>query len=117
MKDVLHELNGHVGVKGGLVVTPDGMVVASEFSPDLDAETTAALVSGLITGLRGVLRISSAAPLQRMLLTATRGRIAIESIGNAFLVVLTDQHLNLDRTLLEIRSAARRLQRMARINV
>ena len=39
MRNILGGLNDVVGVRGSLVVTHDGMVVASELSPELDEDT------------------------------------------------------------------------------
>jgi predicted regulator of Ras-like GTPase activity (Roadblock/LC7/MglB family) len=117
MLEILNELNGHPGVEGCLVVTPDGMVVAAAFGNGLDEETTAALVSGLVAELARLLKIATSAPLERLVLTATRGKIVIENLANAYLVTVTNQFINLDHTLLEIRSAAKRLMKLARITV
>ena len=45
MVSILEELNKEIGIIGSIVVTPDGMVVASALGPDLDDETVAALAS------------------------------------------------------------------------
>jgi predicted regulator of Ras-like GTPase activity (Roadblock/LC7/MglB family) len=48
MKDVLLNLNKEVGVKGSMVVTRDGVVVAAEVHPPLNGDTVAAIASNSI---------------------------------------------------------------------
>ncbi|NIM06649.1 MAG: hypothetical protein GTO55_09375, partial [Armatimonadetes bacterium] len=43
MREVLQRINSINGMKGSLVVTPDGLPIASDLPPGLDAETAAGL--------------------------------------------------------------------------
>ena len=112
MRDVLKELNTTPGVKGSLVVTPDGIVVASELSTELDEDTTAALAGNVVTQTLRLLQTRRYEDLDRMILTASRGKIVIENLVNCYLVAVTNQFINLDVTLLEISSAAKKIREL-----
>lgn len=117
MRDVLKNLNTAAGVKGSLVVTPDGIVVASELSTELDEDTTAALAGNVVTQTVRLLETGQYDEMDRMILTATRGKIVIEHLGNCHLVVVTNQFINLDVTLLEISSCAQRIRGLGTLSV
>lgn len=117
MRDVLKKLNSHPGIKGSLVLTMDGIVVASELSNELDEDTTAALVGNVVTQTMRMLETGDYDGMGRMVLTATRGKIVIEHLDNCLLVVVTNQFINLDVTLLEISSSAQVIRKLGRIAV
>jgi predicted regulator of Ras-like GTPase activity (Roadblock/LC7/MglB family) len=117
MREVLRRLNATAGVKGSLVLTPDGIVVISDLSPELDGETTAALVGNVVTQTMRLLEVGEFNGMEQMILTASRGKIVIQNLDNCLLVVVTNQFINLDVTLLEISSAAKLIKRLGRIAV
>lgn len=117
MREVLKKLNTTPGIKGSLVLTPDGIVVASELSSELDEDTTAALVGNVVTQTTRLLAIGRYPSMDSMILTATRGKIVIQNCENCFLVVVTNQFINLDLTLLEIVSSAKLIRKLGKITV
>lgn len=117
MREVLKKLNGNPGIKGSLVLTPDGIVVTSELSSELDEDTTAALVGNVVTQTTRLLAIGRFQAMDRMILTATRGKIVVENCESCLLVVVTNQFINLDLTLLEIASAAKVIRKLVKIAV
>lgn len=117
MREVLQRLNATPGIKGSLVLTTDGIVVISELSRELDGETTAALVGNVVTHTMRMLKLGEYKPMERMILTASRGKIVIENLDSCLLVVVTNQFINLDVTLLEIASAAKLIRRIGKIAV
>lgn len=117
MREVLKELNTVAGIKGSLVVTSDGIVVTSELSNELDEDTTAALVGNVVTQTIRMLEISKYDAMDRMVLTASRGKIVIQNLDNCHLVVVTNQFINIDLTLLEITSAATKLRELGKLTV
>ena len=117
MRDVIRELNTIPGIKGSLVLTSDGIVVTSELSPDLDEDTTAALVGNVVTQTEKLLESGHYQAMEQMVLTATRGKIVIQNLSNCYLVVVTNQFINLDVTRLEIASAANKLRELGTMSV
>ena len=117
MREVLKELNTRPGIKGSLVLTPDGIVVTAELSNELDEDTTAALVGNVVTQTVRLLGIGRYESMERMVLTASRGKIVIENLDNCLLVVVTNQFINLDVTLLDITSACKRIRELGTLAV
>lgn len=117
MNEVLDGLCERPGILGALVATTDGMVVTSRMGDGLDEDAAAALVSSLLQGTGRLLRDCGGPRMERMVLRASRGKIVISDLQNAYLVVVTDGHIDLDQGLLDIESAARQLRRLGRIEV
>jgi predicted regulator of Ras-like GTPase activity (Roadblock/LC7/MglB family) len=117
MLEVLDELNTTPGIRGSLVATPDGMVVASRLNGAFDPETAAALTSSLLAGAQEVGHQCGSQSLSRFILVSTRGKVIMVDLGNAYLVVVTDRHVDVSHGLIEIDSAAQTLKKMGRIPV
>ncbi|MEZ6197913.1 MAG: roadblock/LC7 domain-containing protein [Planctomycetota bacterium] len=117
MREVLAKLNEMPGIKGSLIVTPDGIVVASRMDEHLNEETTAAHLGNVVTQTRRLLEAGRFPPLAEMVLSATRGRIVIVNLEIFLLVAVTNQYIDLDITILEIKSAAKRLRELATMKV
>jgi predicted regulator of Ras-like GTPase activity (Roadblock/LC7/MglB family) len=117
MREVLDELNTRPGIRGSLVATPDGMVVASCLQGTFDPETAAALTSALLGGAHEVARHCGGRSMSRFVLVSTRGKVIMVDLGNAYLVVVTDRHIDLKDGLIEIESAAQTLRKLGRLPV
>lgn len=115
MKTILNALNSVVGVKGSMVVTPEGIIVASDLRGALDEESVAAVGSRFLrvaqeqAGKVGVKGVS------RFVLEGTHGKIVFVPAGKAFLVVIADMNLEIDASFIEILSAARRIEARLRL--
>jgi len=115
MHKVLDALQGRPGVTGALVATADGIVVASRLREGWDQDAAAALVSSLLRVARGMFRRADDGALRRFTLVATRGKIVVRDVGDAYLVVTVDRHIDLDRGLLDVEAAAATLGRLGRL--
>lgn len=110
MVSILEELNKEIGVIGSIVVTPDGMVVASALGPDLDDETVAALASNAIIGAKKGMATLGDNNCYRFILTAAHGKMVFEDIGIAYLAVVTHQNISLGQTQIAIKGAAYKIR-------
>ena len=110
MQNILSELNEQPGIKGSMVVTPDGMVVAASLGPTLEEEIVAATSANMIIRAQRAVQGMKLESFGRFLLTAGHGRIVFVDIEIGFLVVIASQSLKLDTTMLEIDSAARKIR-------
>jgi len=117
MHEVLEQLNTTPGVRGSLVATPDGMVVASRLGGALDPETAAALTSTLLAGAHEVAKRCGGSEMSRFVLVSTRGKVIMLDLGNSYLVVVTERHVDLNQGLIEIESAAKALRKLGRLAV
>lgn len=116
MKDILKRLEGVSGVQGALVMTLDGVIVASV--PDrVDHTRTAAFLSAVLLGVEKSAEQLGLVPLQRLTLVAARGRLLLMPIGELALAVLADGTSDLTPALNEVAGLTRRLLRQSRIEV
>jgi len=106
MKEILQELNREAGVIGSMVVTPDGMMVASELGPSLDEDTVAALAAYMLRGVKEAMVMVGEQTAAQFEVTSDFGRMIFLDVGPAYLVVVTHQSINVDQTMIAIRSAA-----------
>jgi predicted regulator of Ras-like GTPase activity (Roadblock/LC7/MglB family) len=112
MKDVLVSLNKEVGVKGSMIVTRDGVIVASEIPPPLNSEQVAAIASNSIQRVNGALRGLGANNFSRYLFNSSYGKMIFTETGDVYLVVVLDKHINIDFTMLAVASAARKIRNL-----
>ena len=111
MKAILEQLNRSVGINGSAVITRDGIPVISVIPDQTDEEKMAAIGASLIRSAMQSLEQLSGQDVQSVWLEASRGRILLVNSGTVFLVVVTDPTINLDSTMLDIKSAANRLRK------
>lgn len=117
MRDTLKNLNQVVGINGSMLVTRDGMVVASELGEGLHEDAVAALAASVIrTTLKALKKIGEEG-FSLFMLTASFGRLVLVDAQIAYLVVVTERTINIDGTILEMQSAVRQIQKKARITL
>lgn len=115
MKQVLVDLNKEIGVKGSMVLTRDGVVVASEIHPPLNGDQVAAIASGTIQRVNLSLRDIGASQFSRFLFNSTYGKMIFTETGEAYLVVVLEKHINIDFTMLAVLSAARKIKNLGNL--
>ena len=117
MLEVLRELNKEVGVKGSLVLTQDGIVVAAEMGGGIDKDTVAAHASAAVNRINKALRPLGQAPFSKFVFTANHGRMVFIATGEAYIAVLLDKDIKIDVSILTIEGAARRIRSMSQIRM
>lgn len=116
MKEIVQRLEGAPGVLGALVMTLDGVVVAS-VPEGVDHERTAAFLSAVLLAAEKSSEQLGLVPLQRLTLAAARGRLLLVPVGDLALAVLADGTTDLGPVLTEVAGLTRRLLRQSRIEV
>lgn len=116
MREAIKDLKSRVGVRGALVMTNDGVVVAADLCDGLKPESVAALTSALIGGTSAASKNLNLGAIQRVTLTAGFGRLVILPFDELNLLVVTEPNLDLDLTMLEIAGPAERIRELSRIN-
>jgi predicted regulator of Ras-like GTPase activity (Roadblock/LC7/MglB family) len=110
IEKILQQLNRQIGVKGSMVVGPDGLVVTSELGDELDMEVVAAMASNTIRSSKRALNLLGNPRFDRFILISAYGRIVFVDIDPAILLVVTDKNINIDFTMMEIEGAAHRIK-------
>ena len=116
MLEILQRLNHGVGVRGSMVVTAEGIVVAADLGGELEEDRVAAMASSVIQEAQRCLGRLNLGQFGEFILTSVHGKMVFHDIGVAFLVVLTDKGINLDHTLIEIRGAAFKIKSRAKLS-
>jgi len=111
VKAILEKLNRSVGINGSAVITRDGIPVISVIPAQTDEDKMAAIGASLIRAVVRSLGQLAGQDVQSVWVEASRGRLLLVNAGSVFLVVVIDPSINLDSTLLDIKSAASRLKR------
>jgi predicted regulator of Ras-like GTPase activity (Roadblock/LC7/MglB family) len=110
MKEILKSLNSVAGVKGSMVVTLDGIVIAADFRGSLDEETVAAVSASFLKAAQEHAQKIGFKQFSRLVLEGTHGKVVLVPTGVAFLVVIADMKMNLEASFIEILSAARHVE-------
>jgi uncharacterized protein len=117
MREVLRELNREVGISGSLVLTRDGMVVASELGPGLPQDTVAAIASSVVQSFNGILGPLKQAPFFKFVFTAAHGKMVFIATGEAYIAAVLKKDINIDVSMLSIEGAARRIRNLTEIRM
>jgi predicted regulator of Ras-like GTPase activity (Roadblock/LC7/MglB family) len=115
MRELLSELNETAGIRGSMIVTRDGMIVASLLGKGLDEEKVAAMVSSLVVSTLKLMAARDLGDFTRLTLNATHGKLIFTDTGAAYLVVVLEKDIDLGPAAIEIRSAARRIREATKI--
>ncbi len=117
MKDVLKRLNSEVGVKGSMILTQDGIVIASDLGTGLQEERLAAISSSAIKGINAAIEPVEREGFHRFSFISAHGKMVILRTGDAYLVVVLEPSIKLDVTLIAIVSAARKVSNLGQIRI
>ena len=116
IQSILGEIQRIRGVKGAGLLTADGMMVASTLGEDFLDDVVAGLSSFLISTTRRSLREGKLGDqFERFVLNSTHGKVVLMDLGEAFLVVITNQFVDLRVNSREIQNSADALRRAASI--
>ncbi len=115
MKRFLTELNQEVGVRGSMVVTQDGMVVASDLGVGLQEELIAAIASDAAQHIKRAIAGIGHQDFTRFILQSAHGKLVFVDIVVGYLVVVLDKRLNMELTLIAIAGAAYRIRNVTRL--
>lgn len=111
MDDILDGLNLRPGIAGSLLLTPDGITIAARLPRETDTERASAFISSLLVGLTAVGSAAATGDVTELTVSGTEGRILVLSAKGAWLVALTERHVELEQGRLELMSAAAALVR------
>jgi len=117
MREVLIELNREVGIKGSLVLTRDGIVVASELGSGLQNDTVAAIASSVVQSFNATLGPLKQAPFFKFIFTAAHGRMVFIATGEAYIAAVLNKDIKVDVSMLSIEGAARRIRNLTEIRM
>lgn len=109
MREVLSELNKTSGITGSMLVGQDGIVIAADLSSSYDNETVGALASSISSTVARSLERMHQASLKQVIIEGENGKFFISSTPIGFLVVTTEDRVNMGLIRLEMKNAATQL--------
>ena len=116
IQDILMDLSQTPGIKGCVVITADGIMVASSLDDPERDDLIAGLTSFLTSTMRRVLQEGGMSTFSRFTMHSTHGKVVVIELGEAFLVVLTDQFGKIEACLPDIQETTHQLRRLSRIS-
>ena len=117
IKEILVELQQTIAVNGALLMLHDGTVVAESLDESFDVEMVSGLTSFLTSTLHRALGDGEMGGFTSFNIHSTHGRMLIVDLGEAYLVVLTNQFGSLSVGMPEIQDATIQLRRLSRISI
>jgi uncharacterized protein len=105
------------GIRGSLVVSLDGMVIAAKLTGGLDQDRVAAIACNVVRRTAKTLESYGLGLFSRLTLASSDGKMAFEETGEAYLVVVMGRGIDLGQAELEIRSAANRIRSLGEIHI
>ena len=109
MERTLAELNKTPGVVGSFVVGADGIIVASDFTSELNDEMMGALTSSIINSTEKATKKMEQGELVSFIIETDRNKLFFNSTRSGFLVCVARQDANLGLVRVEMRAASERL--------
>jgi uncharacterized protein len=106
VKDILGKLNKTSGVRGSMIVNRDGIVVASDFSVEVDEAGMGAVTSSILAALEGALKRINMGKFSRFIITGSENKVAVVDAGQAILLILLQQEVNMGMVNVDIKEAA-----------
>lgn len=103
LEQILRELKGIGGIEGSAVISRDGLLIASELSENIDAETFAAMNAAMVGAAETASSELKRGELNQIIVDAKAGKIIAIGAGTlAILVCLVKPEINLGLVLLEM---------------
>jgi predicted regulator of Ras-like GTPase activity (Roadblock/LC7/MglB family) len=106
VKTILGKLNKTSGIRGSMIVNRDGIVVASDFSVELQETSIGAVASSILSALEGALKRIQMGRFTRFVITGSENKVAMVDAGQAILLVLLNRDVNMGMVNVEIKEAA-----------
>ena len=106
LETILSGLKKTGGIQGSAVISRDGLIVASDLSENVDADTVAAMSAAMQGAAETAVQELNQGELNQIIIDSGKGKmISIGAGENAILVVLGDVKVNLGLVLLALGKA------------
>lgn len=108
---ILRQLITNTGAEGAILISPDGLTIASSFSKDLEEDRVSAMGAAILSLAERVSSELEKGELEQAYIKGKDGYAIFTGIGDfAVLGVITDNASKLGYILLEIKNAIKKVQ-------
>ncbi len=114
---ILNQLNSTEGIKGSLIITPDGMPVTSQLPDNQDEETLAAVSSSIFLAISKSMEKLNTGGVIRYVLNAEFGRTFLVDLDKMILIILAEKDIKLAKVNVAIFQAANAIRKSGRLDV
>ena len=115
MKQILAELNETISGRGSIILSRDGLLIASDAQDDVDVERLSALGAAIVTEIGKSIQDAGLDGFSQVEVAAEQGKMVLVEAGPTYLLVLLGARLEIGPGSIEIRSAAQRVARAAEL--
>ena len=115
MRTILGELNETIAGRGSVVLSSDGLLIASDVRDGIDVERLSALGAAIVREIGRSLRDAGLDSFTQVEVAAEQGKVILVEAGPTYLLVLLGARLEIGPGSIEIRSAAHRIEREAEL--
>ncbi|GAB4322687.1 MAG: roadblock/LC7 domain-containing protein [Candidatus Sumerlaeia bacterium] len=117
MESILMELNKTPGITGSFVVSPDGMIIASDYTSELDDERLGAIISTIISATEKAMAKMETGLLSGFIVETDKTKMFFHKFSLGYLVTIAGAEANLGLVRVESRSAVNKIEASARSGV
>lgn len=110
MESILMELNKTPGITGSFVVSPDGMIVASDYTSEMDDEKLGAIISMIINATEKAMGKLDSGALSGFILETDKIKMFFQKFKLGFLVSIAGKEANLGLIRVETKSAVNKIE-------
>ncbi|MFC1587211.1 roadblock/LC7 domain-containing protein [Planctomycetota bacterium] len=111
MDKILQNLNQAVGIIGSIILTKDGDYVIGDTGGNINQTVGSAFAADIVKTCRRNLENIGKADFSQFIIESTEGKIVLFDAGPAYLFVIADPQVLLNVTILDIQSAAMKIQK------
>lgn len=115
MKTILAELNETISGRGSIILSKDGLLIASDVQSGVDVERLSALGAAIVTEIGQSIQDAGLDAFSQVEVAAEQGKMILVEAGPTYLLVLLGARLEIGPGSIEIRSAAHRVERAAEL--
>ena len=109
MQEILEQLNRVRGVGGSLLVSADGLPMASALRDGIDESQLAASIGSMIEHSQSLINHMKLGASKHLHVASDQGSILLMTAGNGFLAVIVDPQANLTLMQLETKPFLERI--------
>ena len=115
MRSILSELTSVLVARGAMVVSRDGLPVCSVVAPDTQVDRLAAMGASILSDVKRSLDAAGMGDFTQCEVAAEQGKVILVAAGPVYLLVVTGPRIEIGPGSVEIRSAARQIEKAAEL--
>ncbi len=117
IKSTLNILCNNDFIRGGLIITKEGMIIESNVEKQDDAETLGAFMSQIALTIKNSLSEMGQNEFTRYVLQSSKGRIYLVDLGSSVMIALTDIEIDSGKMNVALFQAANEIKKSGRLEI